>query len=445
MMVAKAKSAKRAGWSGAFVGLLALSACFVVGATLPATAQQIPGIIMSDPEPAIVRPPPAATPPPKAAPRATAPAPRSQKPRPSTSRKPRAAPRKSAAAAGAAGAAAGAAASAKAGQAIVALVNDEPVTGFDVEQRVTFLAMSSGDLGARIQARLKSPDIGERFKSYAMARNPKSQADVDRLRKQFIESIASQARAEIRPKLRKDALEELIEERLKLQAAKKMGIVVGEDDVERVLKTISERNKMTVKQFSDHLRSRGSDVSVMRQRFRASIAWREVARRRFGAMISVNDREIDRAVAGAPGEEANVQLSLQRVVLSVPPGGGQAGFARRFRDAEALRNRFTNCNALPGLVKSIPGSRHESLGFKSASEIAEPTRSILLAARDGQMVPPAVTGGGVELYAVCGRRTQAVSSEKRQQIEAELQEKELGVLGRRLLNDLRQDALIEYR
>jgi peptidyl-prolyl cis-trans isomerase SurA len=61
------------------------------------------------------------------------------------------------------------------------------------------------------------------------------------------------------------------------------------------------------------------------------------------------------------------------------------------------------------------------------------------------MLPPVTTSAGVELYAVCGRRALGGNEERRSRAMAELQSKELDVLARRHLRNLRQEANIEYK
>ncbi len=425
---------------------VATASLLTAGAHTAATAadEPIPGIVLSGPSSGPVLRPTLPGGAPQGAPTplpgsVMAPPPaQTQKPKPAVVKKPK--PKAAPAAAASAGSGPGA-------QNIVALVNDEPISAFDVDQRVSFLILSSPEIGQRIQAKFKAPDLNERFKSFVMARNPKSQAEVDALRKQFAESLASQARSEMKPTLRKSAMEELIEERLKLQEAKKLSITVTDEDVGRVIKNIAERNKLTEKQFADNIKSKGSDIAVMRQRFKAALAWREVVRRKFGPLISINDREIDQIVStkGAAGEQTRLQL--QRITLPLAGQVDQRAMAQRFEEAEGLRRKFSSCATVASLAKGTAGARHESLGAKSAMDFPEPTRSILLNAKDGEMVPPSLAAGGIELYAVCGRQSVASkeSEEKRSEVQADLQQKELEVMGRRFLKDIRQDALIEYR
>jgi len=416
----------------------------VLGAVGARANDQIPGIVLSDPSPG---PASRSAPPPPGSPGGSLPggvmsAPPPQPPtklKPVVVKKPQPKPKPAPSQAGA---------PAGGGQNILALVNDEPISAFDLDQRISFLMLSSPEIGQRIQAKFKASDINERFKSFVMARNPKSQAEVDALKKAFAESLASQARAEFKPTLRKTAMEELIEERLKMQEAKKLSITVTDEDANRIIKGIADRNKLTEKQFADNIKSKGSDISVMRQRFKAALAWREVIRRKFGPLISINDREIDQVVSTSSGGGEITQLQLHRITLPLAAGQmDQRAMAQRFEEAEGLRRKFSGCAAVASLSKGVSGARHENLGNKSATDFAEPTRSILLNAKDGEMVPPSLASSGVELYAVCGRKSVAskASEDKRNEVQADLQQRELEVMGRRYLKDIRQDALIEYR
>ena len=70
------------------------------------------------------------------------------------------------------------------------------------------------------------------------------------------------ARSSLLPKLKKDAKEELIEDRLKLQAAKKLEIEVTDRTFKTLLTDLATRNKMNYEQFVQHLKSTGGRTSA---------------------------------------------------------------------------------------------------------------------------------------------------------------------------------------
>ena len=85
------------------------------------------------------------------------------------------------------------------------------------------------DVQRKLQAKLKSPNMNEQFKAFAMKRlqaNPpkteaEQQARVKQLQGEFVGSMKAQIEKEYVPTARKQALDELIDERLKLQEAKR--------------------------------------------------------------------------------------------------------------------------------------------------------------------------------------------------------------------------------
>jgi peptidyl-prolyl cis-trans isomerase SurA len=61
------------------------------------------------------------------------------------------------------------------------------------------------------------------------------------------------------------------------------------------------------------------------------------------------------------------------------------------------------------------------------------------------MLPPVTAAGGIEVYAVCGRRAIKADEKQQQKAAEDLQAREFELHSRRHLFDLKQDAHIEYR
>jgi len=348
----------------------------------------------------------------------------------------------------------------KGGQAIVVLVNDEPITAYEIEQRALLIALNSGgDLRARLEARwaqiVKDPKTNERFQQLLREKNVKTKEEAMALQKQFATGLQKSALDQLRreesaskmPQFRKQAREELIEEHVKLQEAKRLGVDVGEEEAKRVLKDIAARNKMSDEQFAQQVKNQGVDITTMRDKFRAQGAWREVVRRRFSAQISITQGEVDRKISASAtesGEDA-IELQVAKITLPLPTGVDQATIARRFADAEGLRRTYAGCKSMAELAKKAVDARFDDAKYIKPSNVVEPTRSLLLSAKDGDVLPPATAAGGIELYAVCGRRAVRADDKQREKAQNELAQQEFEILAKRHLRDLLQDAHIEYR
>ena len=347
-------------------------------------------------------------------------------------------------------------------QSIVVLVNDEPVTAYEIQQRARFLAVNeniSEQVKAQFQRLAQSESTNKQVRAILeeiIRSNPgKSREEIgaifEQRKNQFAMNMQKQAidsvRAGLVPKFRKEAQEELIDERLKLQEAKRNGIEVSDDDVKRMLKTLADRNKMTEEQFAQHVKGMGFEITTMRERTRVQAAWREVVRRRFAPQISITNRDIDRMLSATASEagEDTVELQVLKLTLAMPARPDQATMARRYAEAEGLRRRFEGCKSMAGLAKDAANARFEDLKFIKPGSVPEPTRSMLLSAKDGDVLPPATAGAGIEIYAVCGRRAIKADEKQREKAQEELAQKEFETAAKRYLRDLRQDAHIEYR
>jgi peptidyl-prolyl cis-trans isomerase SurA len=354
------------------------------------------------------------------------------------------------------------------GQGIVVVVNDDAITAYEIEQRARLLGLSinvTEQAKANFQQLVKTSNLEEKMKALSeevqrevITGNPgKSREELiaifkERMQerqKTIVTSVQKQAidsaRAAVMPKLKKDAREELIDDRLKLQAAKKHGLEVPDDEVKGMLKVLADRNKMTYDAFAQHLKGMSVDISTMTEKFRAQRAWRELVKGKFGAQVSVGQRDIDQLLATAASEVGQdaVELQLQKLSFSVPGKSDQAALTKRIAEAEAVRRRFAGCKNMSELVKGTDVKVHE-LKYVKPSTISEPTRSLLLAAKDNDVLPPVTTGAGVDLYAVCGRKS-AANDSLQAQAKAQLQEKQLDIFGQRYLRNLRQEANIEYK
>jgi peptidyl-prolyl cis-trans isomerase SurA len=348
-------------------------------------------------------------------------------------------------------------------QAIVVLVNDEPITAWEIEQRAGFVAANSGgnptDMKAKAEARwaqiVKDPKTNERFQEYMRAHNVQSQEQAKALQTEFvkklqadmIDQIRREARAGAASQFRKQAQEELIDERLKLQEAKRLGVEITDDDVKRMVQGIAERNKMTIEQFSAQVKATGFDISTLRERLRGEQAWREAIRRRFGAQINITQKDVDRMLTTAASEagEDAFELQVQKVTLPLQGRADQSTLVRRFSEAQALHSKADGCKNMAGLVKEVSDAKFEDSKYVRPGNLPEPTRSMLLLAKDGDVLPPAALANGIEIYAVCGRRPVKGDEKTRDNAMQELQQKEFNLVAKRHLFDLRQEAHIEYR
>lgn len=285
---------------------------------------------------------------------------------------------------------------------IKVLVNDDPISDYDIDQRERFLAITTQ----------QQPG----------------------------------------PALKKEATDLLIDERLQMQQARKLGITPDDDDMMRILGDMAQKNNLTVDGLTAALGKAGVNIKTLKDRIRAQLAWQSVVRQKFRHDVDVADADVDKALAesGAKaGQEGGVSasptLQLKQVKFEFPAGADDRTIAARLAAAEAMRARFDNCSNLNDLAKGVEGASIKTLTDQQPASLVQPARLLVMNAKVGQMTPPTLAQSAVEIYAVCGKRTAIGDSKIREETERKLMNQEMMIRAERLLRDLRQDAFIEYR
>jgi peptidyl-prolyl cis-trans isomerase SurA len=345
---------------------------------------------------------------------------------------------------------------------IAILVNDEPITAYEIEQRASFIALQGGgggggDFKAKAEARWKAivqdPKTNERFKQLLQKNNVQTQEEARALQTKYVKDLQANMIAQLKKEARVGAVsgsktkaqQELIEEKIKLQEARKQNALTDDAEVDKVVSGIAERNKMNLEQFGKHMAGMGVDINTMKARFKAEMSWREVVRKRFGHLVAITERDVDDFVATTTVADENIELQVQRITLPLPSAVDQSVIAQRIAEADALAQRFQGCGSMGDLASASSG-RYEDLGLRKPASIPEPTRSLLLNATEGSLLPASVSTGGIELWALCGRKSAGGQDmSRREAAQSELRQKEFDVLAQKHLKDLRQDAAIEIR
>jgi peptidyl-prolyl cis-trans isomerase SurA len=279
---------------------------------------------------------------------------------------------------------------------IVVLVNDDPISDYDVEQRERFLAITTQEQPS--------------------------------------------------PELKKKATDQLIDERLQVQQGRKLSVSVDEDEVTKIVEDMAKKNNLDVDGLATALGKAGVNIKTLKDRIRSQLVWQNVVRQKFRREIQIGDADVDKALSDA-GEQASsgpaeTALQLRQVRYELPAGADQKTIAERLAAAESVRGKFGSC---ADLAKGVEGARVKTLVDQQPASLVQPARLLVMNAKMGQMTPPTLTASAVEMYAVCGKRSVKGDDKTREETQRKLMNDEMGIRAERLLRDLRQDAFIEYR
>ncbi len=163
---------------------------------------------------------------------------------------------------------------------------------------------------------------------------------------------------ETRDRLMPQVLRNLIDDRLKLQEAKRNNVTVNPADVERRIDAIGQRNNMSREELSSFLRGTGILVEAIADQIKAELSWARLVQRKLRPRINITDQEINdeakriRATAGeteyklyqiflavdAPDQESSTRDSGERLIEQLNEGADFESLASEFsQDEGALK------------------------------------------------------------------------------------------------------------
>jgi peptidyl-prolyl cis-trans isomerase SurA len=243
---------------------------------------------------------------------------------------------------------------------------------------------------------------------------------------------------------REDVLEELINEKIKIQQGNRHDIKVTDAEVDRAFASLAQRSNRSAAAFAAALQQSGIDPNTLKQRLRAEMTWRQVLQATAPGVFQVRDADVV-AILTARGEQPQttaVQYSLRQFVFVVPKGAPDAVKAARQKEAEALRGRFTSCEEGVRIAREYREVVIKDPVRRISTDLAVSLQKLLAETPDGHLTPPEPTNAGYEVVAVCERKQVIADVSGRREFKEQLLAQRLQVYEKQLLEDLKRKAII---
>ena len=154
---------------------------------------------------------------------------------------------------------------------VVARVNDDAISDFELNQRVVFAIRSAG--------MQDSPEMQQRLSA--------------------------------------QILRQMIDERLQIQHAKGLGVPVTEAEINQRMAEIERSAGLQRGGFRQYLQGIGVPYEVAVQPFQAQLAWAKIVRRRVRPQVEVSDAEIDDAMARIRGNVGKTESRVAEIFVPI--------------------------------------------------------------------------------------------------------------------------------
>jgi peptidyl-prolyl cis-trans isomerase SurA len=252
---------------------------------------------------------------------------------------------------------------------------------------------------------------------------------------------------------RQEVIEELIDDKLKAQIARRYKIDLTEKDVDAQFADMAKRMHATADQLTQTLAQSGVDAKTLKAKILADMSWQYIIRGKFQHSLLVSEQSVNEEVESqkkgekkgdGKGEADNVGYDYTlRPVLFLVPHGNAAMLEARRKDADALRARFTNCDT------GLPAARaqHDVVIrqpiTKNSSDLAPALREILNKVEVGHLTPPEATREGVEMWALCEKKETTSETPEKRRAREKIFSDQFQAKSKAYLREQRRQAMIE--
>ncbi len=246
------------------------------------------------------------------------------------------------------------------------------------------------------------------------------------------------------------ATEELIEERIKMQEASKTRSVAKDPVVNKAFASFAKRNRLSAKQMGQIMARSGVSSKHFKEFLRTQISWQ----RTVGSKFRTNTRKLSESDAlfslrstGEAKPETR-EFKLQQVIFVVPQAKRKKILRARMAEAKAFRQQFISCGDTLAQIKKLRDVAIKDLGRVLEPELPPRWKDDVIGTELGKTTRVKETEKGAEFIAICGLRN--VSDDRTAQLVTQSKKFESlntegDAVSKKYLAELRSKATIVYR
>lgn len=249
-----------------------------------------------------------------------------------------------------------------------------------------------------------------------------------------------------KPKPRQELINELIDEKLKIQAGKRFNFEVSESEVDASFANIAKNVGLSPDKFIEQLKQRGISATSLKARLKADITWGQIVRGRFQQTLQVGEKDIFEAEAKiTEPKEKGVEYTLYPITFVVPRNSPPTAIEARRKEAEMFRARFQDCDSGLKFARALREVVVRAPVRRNTADLSPQLREVLAKVDLGKVTPPEQTEGGIEVFAMCDRKETNSDSPTKRKLRDEMFTQRFQKQADRYLKELRRQAMIEYK
>ncbi|MDX5401092.1 MAG: peptidylprolyl isomerase [Rhodobacterales bacterium] len=204
------------------------------------------------------------------------------------------------------------------------------------------------------------------------------------------------------------AREQLIEDRVKLAAARNAGIEISDEAIMEGMSEFAGRANLSREELLRALSGAGVAEETFRDFIVSALSWRDLVRARFVPRVRITEADIDKALSALTGG-STVRVLLSEIILPAPPqqAAEAQALAERLSQIRSIQQFSAEASQVSATQSRANGGR---LDWMPITNLPEPLRPVILGLAVGEVTQPIPLEGAVALFQLRGIQETGVST-----------------------------------
>lgn len=178
-----------------------------------------------------------------------------------------------------------------------------------------------------------------------------------------------------RAELRKQMLQQMINDKLQLQAAKRLGLSASEAAIDEAVRNVAQSNRLTLGQLRQALASEGIAYDLFRESIKTQMLINQIYTRHIRNRIVVTDEELDGFIASGGGRadarEYDVSHILIRVTENATPEQNDIALNKAKSALSSLQRGMSFEEAVARYSEAPDASKGGRLGWRTPEQLPD--------------------------------------------------------------------------
>jgi len=237
-------------------------------------------------------------------------------------------------------------------------------------------------------------------------------------------------------------IQTLIVEKLQQQKAKELSLSITENDLAAAIKSIEQKNKLQEGGFDNFIKSQGIIKSSLISQMKSQLAWKKIVRKKIQPFITITDFEISEVTEQLKRKNKSGEVFLYEILLTSEKQAETLKFSEKL--IKEIENGASFSDVAKEFSESSTAENGGFIGWIPIDNLSDELKAEITNTKDHGITKPIQTKDGVRIFRV-GNRRKAGDAIDESKIRNFILMQKIDLESRKFLNKMRKDSFIEVK